>query len=454
MNTFSRRRFLRTGVQAITGAGLALSGNPFRDITYADETSANLGEGYRALVCIYLEGGCDGFSLLAPTGSYESEAFAQSRGHLAVSQNDLLNLGGNASEIGLHSSAAALQPFFDDGRAAMIANVGTLIQPTSAEQYQNNLVALPAQLFSHSDQTIQWQQLQGRGSATDGWGARTADFLQPYQDNDYLTSVSLAGTNYWQTSTSRRPFSLTAQGPLNHSGLDKTSRWQLPRADAFERVLDLSREHLMEKAYADLQKSAISATSELGQALELNAGMFNDTPIGNPLAAQLAMVAQLIAAKDTLGLRRQIFYVTMKGFDLHDNQSKLQPELFAQLAEAMSYFQNKMDNLGQGNNVTTFTASDFGRSLLSNGDGTDHGWGNHQIVMGNATQGGRIYGQLPLLDVNGPDSVHNGRILPTLSASQYASTLLEWLGLNQSQVTQVLPTLQNFGTRNLNFLSA
>ncbi|MFK8083010.1 MAG: DUF1501 domain-containing protein [Granulosicoccus sp.] len=453
MNKFSRRRFLKVGSQTMVGAGLALSGNPFQTLAYGAETTQDSGDGYRALVCIYLEGGCDGFSLMVPTGTYEHQAFTDSRGNLAVGYDQLISLNGGSAPVGLHRSAASLQPLYDEGRLAMIANVGTLIEPTTVEQYENNAVALPAQLFSHSDQSIQWQQLQGRGSEIEGWGAKAVNYLEGYQNNDYLTSISLAGSNYWQTGATRRPFTMTEVGALKYQGLDPYNNWQLPRADAFARVLDLPRRHVISSAYADLQKRAMSVTTELGLALEGNAAMFDDAPAENPLAEKLSMVAQIIAAKDTLGLRRQIFYVTMGGFDVHDNQSREQPELFAQLADAMSYFQGKMDALGQSENVTAFTASDFGRSLLSNGDGTDHGWGNHLMAMGGAVKGGEIFGTLPSLELNGPDSVNRGRILPTLSATQYAATLLDWVGLQEHQINDVLPTLQNFSTRNLDFMA-
>lgn len=453
MNTYSRRRFLKLGSKTIAGAGLALGANPFHSLAHGAEALEEDTEGYRALVCIYLDGGCDGFSLMVPTGSYEHQVFAEARGNLAVGHDQLVGLGGGAAPIGLHSSASALQPLYDEGRLAMIANVGTLIEPTTVEQYQNNAVAVPAQLFSHSDQTIQWQQLQGRGTALDGWGAKTAEYLEQFQEKDYLTSISLAGSNYWQTGASRRPFSVTASGILQYQGINHQERWEQPRGEAFSQVLDLPRNHIISKAYADLQKRAMSATSELGMALEQNALLFADTPPDNPLAEKLNMVAQLVAAQESLGLKRQIFYVSMGGFDVHDNQNRDQPELFAQLADAMSYFQSKLDFLGQSQNVTTFTASDFGRSLLSNGDGTDHGWGNHLMAMGGAVQGGRIFGTLPTLDINGPDAVHRGRLLPTLSASQYAATLLEWIGLQPHQLEDVLPTLGNFETRNLGFMS-
>jgi len=452
MNKFTRRRFLHRGTQTIAGAGLALGANPMLTLAQAADVPTAITGDYRALVCVYLEGGCDGFSLFSPTGSYEHDEFANARGTLAIARNELLNLAGGSALVGLHPSAAALQPHYDEGRLAMIANVGTLIEPTTQEQYENNEVVLPAQLFSHSDQAIQWQQLQGRGRAEEGWGAKAADYLADFQERDYLTSISLAGSNYWQSGFGQRPFTMTESGVLQYQGMDPSSDWQQPRHDAFERVLNHSRRHVFSNAYADLQKRAMSITSELGQVLESNAGLFTDQPAENSLAEKLNMVAQLIAAQETLGLQRQIFYVSMGGFDVHDNQSRELPDLFRDLSEALSFFQGKLDDMGKSNNVTTFTASDFGRSLLSNGDGTDHGWGNHLMAIGGAVNGGAIYGTLPSLDVNGPDSVHRGRILPTSSATQYAASLLSWIGLSDTELESVLPNINNFSSRNLGFM--
>jgi len=453
MNSYSRRRFLKLGTQTIAGAGLALGSDATLTLAQAADATLNNTNDYRALVCIYLDGGCDGFSLMVPTGTFEYQELAASRGGLVVPQNQLISLQGGAAPLGLHPSAGALQPLYDQGRLAMIANVGTLIEPTSKEQYENNEVQLPSQLFSHSDQAIQWQQLQGRGRGEAGWGAKATDILSTFQERDYLTSISLAGSNFWQTSHGQRPFTLTEEGVQTYDGMDSSNEWQRPRREAFERVLELPRSHAFSKAYADLQKRAISVTAELGQVLDANSALFTDVPENNELASSLNMVAQLVAAQEQLGLRRQIFYVRMGGFDVHDNQSLELPDLFKNLSNAMAFFQEKMDFLGMSENVTAFTASDFGRSLLSNGDGTDHGWGNHLMAMGGAVNGGNIYGTLPSLDANGSDSVNRGRVLPTTSASQYAASLLGWLGLDDNELDIVLPNLANFATKDLGIVS-
>ena len=264
-----------------------------------------------------------------------------------------------------------------------------------------------------------------------------------------MTSVTLAGANYWQASSEQRPFSVKSSGLVQYQGMDDGSEWQRPRKESFQRVSQLEYPHLFMDAYADLQKRAGDITTELGGVLANQPDPTVEMPLENNLAEQLKMVARLIAAHPVLGMKRQIFYVRMDGFDVHDNQNKNQPWLFSQLAQAMAYFQASIDELGMGNNVTTFTASDFGRSLTSNGDGTDHGWGNHHMVMGSAVNGGDIIGQIPRMSVDGPDAIRNGRVIPTLSASQYAATLLGWAGLDESALNSVLPDLQNFGSSNL-----
>lgn len=467
MNNYQRRRFLSLGAKTMAGAGLALGADPMLTLAHAQDGSLSTGvDGeYRALVCVFLQGGMDGFSLFVPTDTAEYDAYQRSRGTLALSRSQLVDLVprsgnglGDGAGLGLHAAAEGLMPLFDEGKLAMIANVGNLIEPTTREQYESNAVALPSQLFSHSDQTIQWQQQQGAIRAADGWGALAAEYLAPQQAHDYLTSISIAGSNFWQSGEGIRPFAVRDSGVLTHVGLDTEIDWQRPRADAFNRVLDHNRRHLFERAYTDLHARARNTTTELGALLAARFPSADDNPVPHDpeedrLAAQLNMVAKLIAVQAELGMTRQIFYVGMGGFDVHDNQNREIPELFSTLSRALTGFQTAVDGFGLSRNVTTFTASDFGRTLTSNGDGTDHGWGNHMLAMGGAVNGGQVYGQLPILDVNGPDSVQNGRVVPSLAAAQYAASLLDWLGLEDNRLDTVLPTLSNFGVRKLGFMA-
>ena len=457
MNRNERRRFLKLGAKTMTGAGLALGANPMWTLAQAAESNFYDGADYRALVCVYLDGGSDGFNLMVPTGTAEYNEYRQSRQELAVGRDRLLNLStvtGNNGQLGFNSSAEPLYNLYQENRLAMISNVGNLIVPTTAGEYEDKAVPLPAQLFSHADQEIQWQQLQGRGRGEQGWGAAAAKHLATYQERDYLTSVSLAGSNYWQTGSGQRPFSMKETGLIDFAGLNPHNEWEQPRAEAYRRVMKLQQEHMFSSAYADVQNRALRITAELGAVLHTNGAIITEPPAENSLAAQLNQVAQLIAARGQLGMRRQIFYVRMKGFDVHDHQIHKEPWLFSELAKAMSYFQESLDQIGEADNVTTFTASDFGRSLTGNGDGTDHGWGNHMMVMGSAVKGGDVYGTMPRMDVNGPDAIQNGRVVPTLASAQYAATLLRWMGLPEDELHVALPTLANFQTSDLGFFNS
>jgi len=459
MQDKKRRRFLKTASKTLCGAGLAFSNSQWLSMANASSTLRNSGFGqsdYRALVCIYLSGGNDGFSLIVPTDSADYQEYNHSRQSLSVSRSSLQSISSrnaNNPNCGLYTQAAPLTQLYDQNRLAFLSNVGTLIEPTTKAQFDNNEVRLPAQLFSHSDQEIQWQQLQGQTQTLDGWGALAARHLSNAQEKDHLTSISLSGSNYWQSGEASRPFSVAPAGVVNYQGMDDPmSDWQRPRREAFQQLLRQNYSHLFSQAYADLQDRAASSTVELGAALENAMPISAAQPAGNPLAEKLAMVAKLISVRDVLGMSRQIFYVNMDGWDTHDAHLKDLPYLYAQLADAMVFFQSAMDELGQTNNVTAFTASDFGRSLTGNGDGTDHGWGNHHMIMGGAVDGGNVYGQIPRMAVEGPDAIRNGRVIPTLSATQYAATLLRWMGLEEQALDEIFPALSNFQHRDLGFM--
>ena len=456
MHEKKRREFLKLGTATMCGAGLALGSNPLSALAQAASGGFVQHDDYRALVCIYLAGGSDGFNLLVPTDQAEFNEYKHSRQYLAPEQSELLSLRANNSNIpncGLSQHALSLEPLYSEGRLAFLSNVGMLIEPTTKEQYESKSVALPPQLFSHNDQEIQWQQLQGQLTSQNGWGALAAEHMNAQQERDYLTSVTLAGSNHWQSSESLRPFSVEAEGIVEYKGMsDFDSKWQESRREAFKSAMQHSHSHVLTEAYAQLQRRASNISVQLGSAIASAPEFSSAKPQDNQLADDLEMVARLISLQHTLGMSRQIFYVAMKGWDVHDAQATDLPRLFTRLADAMAYFQSCMDEISQSDNVTAFTASDFGRSLTGNGDGTDHGWGNHHMVMGGAVAGADIYGTMPRLSVNGPDSVRNGRVVPTLAATQYAATLLKWVGCGDDMLDDVLPTLRNFQQRDLGFM--
>lgn len=451
MNNTTRRKFLKLGCKTIVGAGL-MSGATAK-LAHAQSTGS---KDYAALVCINLDGGNDGFNMLVPTSGAAYDEYANGRRHLATDNASLLALNpatANTTSVGLTPHMAALKPLFDSGQLAFQANVGTLVEPATPDDVRNGSVRLPEQLFSHHDQARQWQKLDHYHEWNSGWGARTTDILAGQQANPNLAAISLVGNNEWQAGGEQAAFTIKSEGVSSYAGMDDlTGNWQMPRRQAFIELLHQQYNNVFERSYAELQTRALVLSTNVGAALAKLGDLQTPVPKNNALASQLAMVAKLIAIKDEFRMTRQLFYVNMTGFDTHDDQLEIQPELFKQVAEALAFFHQSLIEINQLNNVTSFTTSDFGRSVSGNGDGTDHGWGNHHIMMGGSVNGGDIYGQIPRVAVSGPDDYRNGRIVPTTAVSQYAATQLRWLGLSESEINTLLPSLSNFETRDLGFM--
>jgi len=445
MPNYNRRHFLKLGCKTIAGAGL-LANTP---LAFAQDSSASSAS-YRALVCINLQGGNDGFNMLVPSGTSEYAEYQSGRGHLAIPREDLQPLVAattNTTPVGLHPQMSRVATLFEEGQLAAIANVGTLVQPVTTEAVRNQTANLPTQLYSHHDQSSQWHKLNHRQSAHSGWGARAADILADQQPYRSLASISLSGSNDWQVGGIDQAYNISRHGVNHYSGMDDIgSEWQQARRNAFTQLLHLQYDNIFEQAYADLQLRAMVLSGNVGAALERLGDLQTPVPTDNPLADQLQMVARLIAIKDEFRMNRQLFYVNFGDFDTHDDQLENQPRLLGQLAEALVYFNAVLTELGELDNVTSFTMSDFGRTVTSNGDGTDHGWGNHHWVMGGSVKGGDIYGDMPRLAIDGPDDAGHGRIIPTMAVSQYAATLLRWIGLNDAELHGALPTLSNFAS--------
>lgn len=453
MNKYTRRRFIELGCRTIIGAGLA--GGSVMHAANAQAQGA--GNNYKALVSIHLNGGNDGFNMIVPSTGAAYQEYASGRGHLAVDVADLIQLNpatANTAQVGLNPHMASLKPLFESGQLAFQSNVGTMLEPGTAEDVRNNSIRLPEQLFSHNDQTRQWQKLNHYHGSDAGWGARAADLIAAGQSNPNLAAISLSGSNEWQAGGEFSAFNIDSEGVRSYSGMnDFSSDWQVPRREAFIQLLHAQYSNVFEKAYAELQARALVLSTNVGAALEKRGELQTPVPKNNPLAAQLAMVAKLISIKDEFNLYRQLFYVELGGFDTHDYQLEKQPLLYQNIASALEFFNRALIEVGHQENVVSFTTSDFGRSVTSNGDGTDHGWGNHHIVMGSPVYGGDIYGNIPRVLVNGPDDSRNGRIVPTTAVSQYAATLLQWFGLGSGETEVLLPSLVNFEKKNLGYLA-
>ncbi len=448
MGRVSRRAFL-----GAAGAGAVLASSPRVGLTRMVAPPGAFSD-YRALVCVFLFGGNDSFNMLVPRSDAEYKVYAQSRQNLAVAKADLLPitpLTQDGSQYGLHPTMGAMQTLFESARAAFIANVGPLIEPTTKEQYLNGSVALPPRLFSHNDQQDQWNSLRGQAAAKTGWAGRVGDLLRLHiSDQQLATNVSLSGNTLFQAADETVAYTMGRNGPQLFQGLGPGGRGPQRRL-AFERVLGADYDSMYVRAFRDVQQRAVETADRVATALDSAQPLSTVMPT-SPLGQQLNTVAKLISVRDQLQLQRQVFFVSTGEFDTHDDQLQRQPPLLGDISESISAFYSATVELGLSSSVTTFTQSEFGRTLTSNGDGTDHGWGGVQLVAGDAVRGREMYGAYPVLEIDGPHDVRRGRLIPGVSADQYAATLAKWIGVPEADLTHVAPHLDNFAQRDLGFL--
>jgi len=451
MHAMSRRRFL----QACAAGGVlyAFGRTPGSIPTQAAEVAGFTD--YRALVCVFLVGGNDSWSMVVPRSDAEYNTYAASRQNLAIPQDQLLSLtalNGDGVLYGLHPSMRALADLFESGRCAALANVGPLIEPTTKAEYQARTVRLPPQLFSHLDQQNQWHTLRGDTVSKSGWAGRIADVLASQVPSQELPlNVSLSGNTLFQAGTITTPYVMGAAGATTFTGFGPTGNAAARKA-AFQNVINASYGTVYERAFADVQQRAIQYADVVNDALAAAPPLTTVFPVNSTLATQLRTVAKMIAVRDRLNMSRQIFFVATGGFDTHDAQLQDQPELLGDVSDSLAAFHAATVELGVASSVTTFTQSDFGRTLTSNGDGSDHGWGGVQLIVGDAVNGQTIYGQYPLLQIGGAEDVGGGRMIPAVSSDQYAATLAKWFGVGDAQLATIAPSIDNFAERDLGFL--
>jgi uncharacterized protein (DUF1501 family) len=498
----NRRHFLRN----LGGFGLAASPLAM-SLAAMSQASAATASGYKALVCVFMYGGNDAYNTVLATDPASWSAYVAARGDgtggsialtapgtpAASSSSAGFNalLGGalpiqpahaQSRTFAVHPSLASVRDLFGAGRLAVLSNVGPLIGPTTKAAYLAGTAPLPPKLYSHNDQQSVWQSMAPEGS-TRGWGGRMADLLLAGNGGSMFTSLSVSSQAVWLAGNQARQFQLSPGGVLQigspsgvlfNSALAQQTMLSLMSSARSANVMELDQSGVSARAQSAAQTlSAAMPAASAGPwgTAGLAAGAtdplltYTDPSTGtsqfNPLAQQLQAVARMIATSSSLGVSRQVFFVSLGTFDTHDNQSTQQASMLAQLAQGLSYFDNVTRSMGVDQGVTTFTASDFGRTFQSNGDGTDHGWGSHHMIMGGAVRGGDIYGRFPtygLSDGKGgstsTDQLGAGAMLPSVSVEQYAATMGRWLGLTDAQLMSVLPALANWdpSVRNLGFL--
>lgn len=446
--SFSRRDFLRAATISATASPLGWM-----------QALAATTEDYRALVCVFLSGGNDGNNLLIPADADTYATYVASRTSLALSAGGVAPLGSAASQAGrsytAHAALAPIAPLYQQGKLAFVANMGTLVAPMTVTQYKKNTAQRPDALFSHSDQQNQWQTAQSTGIAITGWGGRMADALLAKNAGVTVPALmSLSGSTLFGAGKLTAPLVVPARGTFGLSGTGTTGVAKV-RMDALAQVLGLDKSNALVSASGGVLANAITSAALINPIMQANSAAITTafTGLNTNIADQFKGVAKLIEARAATGIKRQVFFVSIGGFDTHSNQISVQQTQLSQLGAAMKAFYDATVALGISENVTTFTASDFSRTLKPNSGGTDHAWGNHQIVMGGAVKGGDVYGTFPSLVLNGPDDIDgSGRFVPTTSVDQYAATLASWFGVSAGDLSSVLPNLSRFAKTNLGFV--
>lgn len=487
----NRREFLRDSACGLTAAAVVGSLDRLSAVNAMVQQQPEVASDYKALVCVFLNGGSDCNNMVVPyTGYSDANGYDATRtaSGLAIPKTALLQIsppsqGGNV--FGLHPNLSpevanpaqlpGLMGPWNQGKLAILCNYGSLLQPTTKAQYQSNPGGAfrPYQLFSHSDQVNQQMTSICKTTGQTGWGGRVADNTGSLNGVTVLPmSISVSGANLFETGVNTRQLAIgtgALQTVLNLNWNGPASANPFTSGSGFRQLLGFDTSKTLIKGASDTTSQALSADQTLNQPDPVLTATFPTTGIGN----QLKQVAKLIKIKDTLGMKRQIFFCSIGGFDTHTNetgsdptnpggqgtQSGTQGSLLTQFSQAARAFHDEMGFQGNSNSVTLFTISDFGRTFQPSGSGpasvgSDHAWGSHAFIMGGAVLGGTFYGTYPTLDVNGPndDGGKRGRWIPTTAIDQYGATLAAWYGLPANLLTTVFPNLSKFPTQNLGFL--
>jgi uncharacterized protein (DUF1501 family) len=455
VHNLQRRAFLQKSALLTTALGV---GGPFAlNLAAMGEAAAQTtgNSGYKALVCVFLLGGNDYGNTLIPYDTTNYNAYQTIRGSLAYAQSALANTVlkprvalPDSRTMALAPELAPLMPIFNSGNMTVVLNVGTLIEPITLAQYFAGSVATPPKLFSHIDQQTFWQASNPNGALT-GWGGRLGDVFLSGNGGSLFTAMSINGNSTFLSGNQVAQYDTTSSGPIRMYGTSGSLFGSTAGAAALLSLSTQARANVLENAYTTMTQRGISGTAHLTSALAGVPALKTPFDQTNPLATQLEMVAKLIAARSSLSVSRQVFFVSLGGFDNHAQLATEHPKLLASLASALSSFYNATVELGVSDQVTAFTASEFGRTLTINGTGADHGWGSHHFVLGGAVSGQSFQGTLPVVAVNGPDDVGQGRLLPSTSVDQLGAALASWFGVSSSQMSTVLPYSSNF---NLNAL--
>jgi uncharacterized protein (DUF1501 family) len=489
LSELTRRRFLfRAGVFS---AALPLQATPLALSLLAAGSAIGNSSDYRALVCLFMSGGNDAMNMVLPTDAASWRSYQSGRASLPDSialmppgtAADATAPAGSPAALGgvrsltplvdagdpnlgrgfaLHPEMVDAARLFDNGRLAIVPNVGPLIQPLTPDEYLAGVKPRPARLFSHNDQVSTWQALAPDGART-GWAGRLADRVASLNGSTAFTAVSTAGQAVLLSGDTVFQYQVGPRGAEAVAALGGSLFGSSAATTQLRGLLADTSDHFLARERTRVVQRSITAQASFQAAFDA-AQVLEPTPYrhpitrantNNPLAQQLKTVARIITARDALQVRRQVFHVSLGGFDTHDGQNRRHADLMARVSHAIGYFDTALEQAGLLDNVTLFTASDFGRSLSTNGDGTDHGWGGHHLVTGGRqVLGGRLHGRFPSFDRESGDLIGSGSLLPSQAVEQLGSTLGRWFGVSDSELVAVFPNLSNFATRDLGFLAS
>jgi len=463
----SRRAFMHRSAQlAVAGSAsayaLGLAG-------IGEAAAFSAGNDYKALVCIFLYGGNDHANTLIPVDNANYRRYSDIRGggsggeSVAVAQSSLGSTVLNQPReqtltddmrLALAPTMPGMASLFREGAMAPVLNVGPLIVPLTSDQYKRGdrrNFPRPPKLFSHNDQQSTWQSSEPEGAHV-GWGGRMGDLAQSSNTNAMFTVINASGNAVFLSGQNAVPYQVSSGGAVKVRGLDRRVFGSSAASDALNSLLSNHSGHVLEADYVTTMQRSVTYSGFVNDALNAPNPSLDAVP-DSDLASQLDVVARLIAARRAMGVKRQVFMVSMGGFDSHDDLLGRHQGLLGKLDSAMTQFYRNTAALGVAESVTTFTASDFGRTLASNGDGSDHGWGGHHFVVGGAVNGGRFYGQAPKISLTSDDQIGQGRLLPTTSVDEYSATLARWFGVANSELSSIAPNIGRFANPDIGFLT-
>ncbi len=442
-----RRSFLKkAGLLTLGVSSVPSSLFKLNLLNAAVNTNAQTGN-YKALVCFYQSGGNDSFNMLVPNSNAAYNEYSQTRTNLALDRDSLLSLNGsfNGTSYGVHEDISGIRNLFNDGKLAFVNNIGSLIAPMTKEAYQNGSTPKPLGIFSHSDMTNQWHIGDSSVRGNIGWGGRVADMLHEMNINDNISmNISLSGTNVFESGEQTLNFTIDEEDIID--GIHGyTAEWGTypSRRRFIDTMLSYNYDNAYEKNYNSIVKRSLDAQLYLKEIVDA-VPEFNTEFTDNRISNSFKAIAKVIAARNELGFSRQIFYVDYGGWDMHANLIDSHGDNLSVVSRAMEEFSNVLSEMGVFDDVTTFTMSEFGRTLTSNGDGSDHAWGGNVMVMGGAVNGGQMFGEYPSLELDNPLDLGRGRMIPTTSTDEYFAELALWFGVPSTELVNLFPNLGNF----------